>query len=261
MQSPYPPAEHITALAEHAAALAVAAEAAGLSAPVPACPGWCVEQLVRHTGYVHRWVAGVLRTGGDAPPAEDDADEVVAAAGPADPDDLPGWFRDGWTDLVALLRAIPDDHRAWYFLPAPTARGFWARRMANETAVHRADAEAAAGRRTSFAPAFASDGLDELIMSFGARSARRWHDSEAVVVTASATDTGDCWSVRSGPEGGSVSRGLAEQLGPARHADLRGPASELYLFLWNRGGRDGLAVGGDPSVLDWWAEHVRVRWS
>jgi uncharacterized protein (TIGR03083 family) len=38
---------------------------------------------------------------------------------------------------------------------------FWARRMAHETAVHRADAEIAVGRTPDLAPELAADAIDE----------------------------------------------------------------------------------------------------
>ena len=38
---------------------------------------------------------------------------------------------------------------------------FWGRRMAHETAVHRADAELATGREPAFAPDIAADAIDE----------------------------------------------------------------------------------------------------
>src|SRR5436305_1965730 len=39
---------------------------------------------------------------------------------------------------------------------------------------------------------------------------------------------------------------------------VRGPASDLLLFIWNRRGRDGLEVIGDDAMLDVWAEKIRI---
>jgi hypothetical protein len=44
---------HIDALDRDGALLADAAQAAGLRAGVPGCPGWQVRDLVRHQAYVH----------------------------------------------------------------------------------------------------------------------------------------------------------------------------------------------------------------
>ena len=43
------------------------------------------------------------------------------------------------------LRSAPADLDCFTFLPAESARHFWARRQAHETAIHRVDAENAAG--------------------------------------------------------------------------------------------------------------------
>ena len=50
-------AEHVNALRREGEWLADAAERAGLDATVPPCAPWQVKDLLRHTGYVHRWAA------------------------------------------------------------------------------------------------------------------------------------------------------------------------------------------------------------
>ena len=50
-------AEHIDALHREGDRLADAAERAGLDAAVPPCSPWLVKDLLRHTGYIHRWAA------------------------------------------------------------------------------------------------------------------------------------------------------------------------------------------------------------
>ena len=50
-------AEHIDAVRRQGESLADAAERAGLDASVPPCAPWLVMDLLRHTGYVHRWAA------------------------------------------------------------------------------------------------------------------------------------------------------------------------------------------------------------
>ena len=43
---------------------------------------------------------------------------------------------------------------------------------------------------------------------------------------------------------------------------MSGPASGLYLYLWNRAdaARAGVTVTGDPGLLSAWQSSVRVRW-
>ena len=38
---------------------------------------------------------------------------------------------------------------------------------------------------------------------------------------------------------------------------VRGPASDLELFLYNRRGSDGLEVFGDPAQMAAWSEAIR----
>ena len=56
-------AEHLDALRLQGALLADAADRAGLDAAVPPCPSWLVKDLLRHTGYVHRWAARHITEG------------------------------------------------------------------------------------------------------------------------------------------------------------------------------------------------------
>nr|MDQ2815617.1 hypothetical protein [Actinomycetota bacterium] len=44
---------------------------------------------------------------------------------------------------------------------------------------------------------------------------------------------------------------------------VRGPASAVYLFLWNRSGLApaDVTISGDQGLLTSWRSSVRVRWS
>jgi len=56
-----------------------------------------------------------------------------------------------------------DDDVASTFMRSDRTVGFWWRRMALETTVHRTDAELSVGQRTEVAPELALDGIDELL--------------------------------------------------------------------------------------------------
>jgi len=157
-------AEFIETLAREGALLADAAESAGLDAPVPTCPDWRVRDLVLHTGAVHRWAASYV--------AERRMDRGgFDTSGPQDAE-LVDWYRQTHLRLVGALTDAPADLACWYFLAAPSPLEFWARRQAHETTVHRADAEAALGPDPSpVDPAFAANGVDELLAGSAARSA------------------------------------------------------------------------------------------
>ena len=136
-------AEHIGALRRQGELLADAAERAGLDAAVPPCPPWQVKDLLRHTGYIHRWAAGHIteRPGQviDGPPEAE-----ILRGGAADPE-LLDWFRAGHAALAETLAAADPALECATFMAAPSALAFWARRQAHETAIHRADAESATG--------------------------------------------------------------------------------------------------------------------
>jgi uncharacterized protein (TIGR03083 family) len=237
-------------LAEDGPLLRAAAERAGLDAPVPGLR-WNVRELVTHTGGIHRWAADIVATSGHR--YDTDAGRAVGT-GPADAE-LLDWFAAGHTALVDTLRAASDDLDCTTFLPAPSPRVFWIRRQAHETAVHRADAEAAAGAVTVFAAGFAQDGIGELLQGFAARRANAI-DTPATVALVPSDDSAP-WRVRLGGE-----RIVAEPVAAApEDADLTvtGTASELYLWLWNRPS-SAATVTGDDRLAARWAEAVRVRW-
>jgi uncharacterized protein (TIGR03083 family) len=232
--------------------LAAAAASSGPAAAIPTCPGWSIRDLVLHTSGVHRWATAFV-AGGRTKPGDVDFE---ATMGPA-PDDigLVDWFREGHAALVGALRRAPDDLQCWTFLPAPSPRAFWTRRQAHETAIHRVDAESASGPFTAFAPEFALDGLDELLLRFATRPQARDVD-EPRTLRVHATDGDGDWHVTIAPDRIDV---VPEDR--AAECSVAGMASDLYTLLWNRRGPDGLDVEGDPSVLELWRESVRVRWS
>ena len=256
---------HIDALDRDGALLADAAQAVGLQAGVPGCPGWQVRDLVRHQAYVHHWAA--RHVAGRSPELIDDGltESDILARGPSDAG-LIAAYRDGHAALVAILRAADPDVDCATFMPAPSPLAFWARRQAHETAVHRYDAQSAApggppAPAAGFDPAFAADGVDELIMCFAARRRYRPRGRDGGggerSLTVRALDTDARWHVRFADGGTEVSRDDA-----AADCTLDGTAAGLHAFLWNRSdaAQAGLTITGRPEILDMWSTSVRVRW-
>lgn len=260
-------AEHIDALRRQGELLADAAERAGLDAAVPPCPPWLVRDLLRHTGYIHRWAARHIteRPGQvlDGPPEA----EILKGA-PAD-SELLAWFRAGHAALTETLATADPALECATFMAAPSALAFWARRQAHETAIHRADAESADGATPEYPAEFAADGIDELIMGFGRR--RKYQPAAGADgrrLHLVAADTGDAWSVHA-HEGrlqprrdtGHAGDDAADGAGGAE-CTVTGAASGVYLYLWNRlaAGRAGITVNGDAVLLASWQASVRVRW-
>ncbi len=94
-------AEHVNALRREGEWLADAAERAGLDAFVPPCAPWQVKDLLRHTGYVHRWAARHINECPDQ--IIDGPSEEEILSGGADDASLLAWFRDGHTALLQTL--------------------------------------------------------------------------------------------------------------------------------------------------------------
>jgi uncharacterized protein (TIGR03083 family) len=249
---------HIEALQVDGERLATAAASAGLDAKVPACPDWVVRDLLQHLSGVHRWAA-LNVTHGTAT-----SDQTAAAFDPPDDDELLAWFRAGHASLGRALSEADPAVEAFTFLPAPSPLAFWARRQAHETAIHRADAESAGGRISAFPVEFAVDGIDELLGGFMSRSGDRLPVESPVSLGVIADDAGRGWTMRINPGDASCSPGVAspDRAGDATvTATVRGSASDLYLFLWNRLDRDAISFDGDPAVLDLWRDNANIRWS
>ncbi|HEY0410568.1 MAG TPA: maleylpyruvate isomerase family mycothiol-dependent enzyme [Candidatus Dormibacteraeota bacterium] len=243
--------EHIAVLRREGALLAAAVAASGPDAPVPTCPDWRVRDLVRHVGGVHRWAAAHVAEGRARPIADLDA---VVAAWPGD-GDLLEWFCEGHARLAATLEEAPPDLDCWSFLPAPSPLAFWARRQAHETAIHRVDAESAAGMVTRFAPEVAADGIDELVMGFVSRPGGRLRSDPPRTLAILPTDVEAGWRVLIGPDGSCGHR----EPGDAG-CTVRGAASDLHLLLWNRRDTEGIEVLGDAELMERWRSSVQVRW-
>lgn len=230
------------------AALAAAARAAGWDAAVPGTE-WDVRGLVTHIGGIHRWAADIVATRSET---FETAAGGAVGSGPPDAE-LLDWFGEGHRALVDTLRAAPDDLECCTFLPAESPRHFWARRQAHETAIHRADAQAAAGEVEPFGARFADDGIAEMLEGF----ARRRSNSGAPAGTIGLDSVdGPSWLVEMGGER-VAARPDADVTGA--DATVRGSSSDLYLWLWNRPSK--AVVAGDETVAASWATTVRVRWS
>jgi uncharacterized protein (TIGR03083 family) len=242
--------EYIAHLEREGGLLAGAAAVAGEGTGVPACPGWEVGDLVRHTGTFHRWAARIVAEGLAGPVAEDPM--------PAEPtgEALVRWFLAGLGGLVGTLRGAGEGADCWAFLPAESPVAFWARRQAHETAVHRVDAESARGGGLSAVdPVFAADGIDELLRGFHGLPRSRVRAGRPCVLRVRAADTGDVWTVRLSAD--AAPRTVPYGDGPA-DCEMAGPAQDLYLVLWNRLPLDAVALTGDTALAALWRETSAV---
>ena len=237
------PADYLEHLRADGAALAEAARRS-LDAPVPSCPGWTVGRLVGHVGTVHQWVAETLRTRA----TERIGWETLPRA-PRGPEVL-GWYEAQRDRLVGVLEGVDPAEPVWNWSPGPQVAGFWHRRMAQETAVHRWDAEAATGAAAPVHSVLAADGIDEWLgvrLAAGVRQPEAPVDAVCGSLHLHCTDVPGEWLARLHGRELSVAREHAKG-----DVAARGPASDLLLVLWRRRPPSGVEVLGDASVLDAW---------
>ncbi len=234
----------LDALRREAADVAVAARI-DLNAAVPNCPGWTVAELVRHTGRAHRW--GLTNVRAASPDSQTKGDDIVF---PPDAE-LPTWIEAGAAELATTIAADPD-RPCWSFAPHQRTAAFWARRAAQETLVHRWDAEIAVGLVPGQLDGeTALDGIEEFFGVFIPLVMRR---SGKVVPEGTLhlhrTDGDGEWMLQQGSDGGlSVTREHGKG-----DAAVRASASDLLLLLWGRLEPDApaLQVFGDRSIVDAW---------
>jgi uncharacterized protein (TIGR03083 family) len=235
------------------AALAALVGGDDLTRPVPACPDWTLRQLATHVGRAHRWAAQIAGTrSAEMIPFR----EVPDGKFPGDPAEGAAWLRAGAVRVVEAVRQAGTD-QVWAFGQLRPA-SFWARRMAHETAVHRADAELATGREPEFAPDIAADGIDEwLAMLSGPVSAGQEALPGGAVLHVHATDEGlgeaGEWLVRHDGSGLVVDYGHGKG-----DVALRGPAARLLLLRLRRVPPDDpqVQVLGDAALLAGWLAHT-----
>jgi uncharacterized protein (TIGR03083 family) len=228
------------------ATLAGIAEDGDPAAQVPTCPDWTLRQLITHVGRAQRWAATMVTTQATEPLA---FREVPDGRLPDDPAERPGWLRRGASGLGEAVRGAGAG-QVWTHLGMGPA-SYWARRMAHETAVHRADGQLTVGTRPVIDPVVAADGIDEWLAIASADLAGPQALPAGKVMHLHVTDDGvnGEWLIRRGPDGISVQTGHGKG-----DAAARGPASELMLMLVRRLALDDTTVQiiGDRALVDGW---------
>lgn len=208
-----------------------------LDADVPPCPGWNVADVVRHTGAVYTHKVACMTLGRRPEQGE-------WSGGPAEGEDLLDWFRGGLKSVIDEARARGPEHPSYTWYAPNQTVGFWYRRMAQETAVHRVDAESAFGEMTPVDDELAVDGIDEVLTIF---SGARWTGAPPPALGGKSVvvRTGDhAWRMAFRADGVDVAAGL----GP-HDALVSGEPSELLLYLWGRRPLSAVLPEGDKAVL------------
>ena len=222
---------------------------ADLTRQVPTCPEWTLRQLATHVGRAQRWAAEIAGTRSEEfIPFRQVPDGRI----PDDPALHAPWLRAGAARVIEAVREAGSD-RVWAFDGLRPA-SFWARRMAHETAVHRADAQITVGREPEFEPDLAADAIDEwlgFMSGIGASDARvnALPDGAVLHVHVADEGSGGEWLVRR--EGNAVTVEPGHGKGDVA---VRGPAGRLLLVLLRRVPPDDpqVEVLGDAALLTSW---------
>jgi uncharacterized protein (TIGR03083 family) len=228
------PDVYLAAILRETDALIEAAEG-NLSARVPTAPDWTVADLAYHVGDVHwswrRLVEERRQTGHTG--------ELV----PRPPDEeLLTWLRSEAGLLVDTLSIDPATS-VWTWAPQKEV-AFVQRRMAQETIVHRADADAARGTIRPGDPALAADGIDEFLSWFLPGDPDELAEP-GESIHLHATDTGEEWLVIVRDAAVIVTREHAKA-----DAAARAPVSDLLFLLWRRVPATAVDVAGDRAALE-----------
>ncbi|GAB3547374.1 maleylpyruvate isomerase family mycothiol-dependent enzyme [Arthrobacter tumbae] len=210
---------------------------ADLTARVPACPDWDIEQLVRHTALVYLQKAETIRTG--TKPQGRWVPEEILQLGPVE------ILEACYERITAEFDAHNPSDPAESWVAEDQTVGFWIRRLAHETSIHRYDLEAALGDPQPIGTDLAIDGIDEVltVMFERGRSTQVADDAPAEVTGNLVLESGGgSWSVRLLPHDVEISSAA----GSSPDAIIEGEPNDVLLWLW---GREPLPMQVDSGGL------------
>jgi len=225
---------------------------------VPTCPEWTVNDLTWHVGmvYLHKTIA--MREGAEPVSWPPDYDDDASALELID---------DAYRQLVAEFAARDSAAASGTWYGPDQTVGFWIRRMAQETVIHRIDAELGTGEQVApVADDLAADGIDELLKVFVSYSVSNWarYFTEALgdspghtyLITADATVTSprSSWLVSTSPGQFTVAGGPGERLSGTVTPDvtISGAPTDMLRWAWNRespGEPGTVTIGGNAGAL------------
>lgn len=232
--------DHVGWTVRDALALAAAAEGR-LDVPVLGCPGWDVGDLVWHLREVHWFWTAIVEELLTEPPGR-----PLRPRRPADPQCLLSEFRAGIDHLERVFRSADPAAPCWTWSSQHDV-AFVIRHQAQEAAVHRWDAQQAAGAPEPIDPLLAADAVDEFLTFPYAP------DPEGGVrpvgpVRLEAGDVPAAWTVRRDEFGALRAVPEAGSAEPEPLATVRGTASDLLLALFRRLDARQLAVTGSADA-------------
>jgi uncharacterized protein (TIGR03083 family) len=234
--------------------IAEAATESGPDAPIPACEGWTMADLL---GHVAPFCSGWYSYNLTHEPGEGDIAAAMASA-PEMPGDHAGrvaYLREACAGFTALAGSVDLDAPVWAFWMTRPAR-FWLLRAATEVAVHAWDAQSAVGTPAPLEPHRAATSIDETLrgmwpglVELGRRGILLDQPPELPMepVGVAATDSGHSW-VMSHIDG-DIQVTEAVELPPTV---VSGRGHDLVLYQWGRPVDTPIQISGAGEVADAW---------
>jgi uncharacterized protein (TIGR03083 family) len=220
-------AELVPGIAFHSEVMAVDA-GRNLDAPVLACPGWTVRDLVEHIARVQWFWSEIVER------RVQDRSEMNDVAYPTNRGEPLDWFRAQSARLVAGLHTVADTDPLWsWWEPEQTAL-FAKRRQFNEVVVHGYDARQAVGDPRPIPADAGVVGLDEFVSIMS----KDLLDDQPIPPPINLRATDCDWT-------GTLFKGNDGQ-----PLELQGTASDLLLGLWGRSPIHDRAVRAALAVID-----------
>jgi uncharacterized protein (TIGR03083 family) len=218
--------------------------------PVPTCPGWSMNQLLKHVGRGHRWSAQIIAERRFGPL---DPREVRDGKPPEEPDAAIDWLNRGAQLVIDAVDHVRPETRVWTFT-GPRPAGWWIRRRVHEATVHRADAVLALGGDFQLPSELAADGVTEWIdLATLSADLHQPPLRRGLTLHLHATDdglgpTGE-WTITHDEDGLNWSHDHTKG-----EAAVRGSAIDLLLALTRRRSTAdaGIEVIGDAGIWDTW---------
>lgn len=220
--------------------LAASARGASPGLAVPNAPGMTIGGTVRHVGSVYRMVVAWVRAGGQAPtrwqraPDEDQSAE--------------DYLREGHRQVLAELSAHDPEQGCATWWPVHQDYGFWYRRLAHESTVHRIDVQQAAAGMVvgGIAEDIALDGVDEILSLWfthrlGVLGVSNEWQGQVGVITGRRR-----WIAAMTATGTSAWRAGEDELDDV-DATITSDPTGMYLWLWGRRPIPTATAEGDPA--------------
>ncbi len=226
----------------------------GVDVGIPCCDGWTVRTVVAHVGDIYAEKAALVDEGWT-----ERQDRRFGIPG----EPVTEWFDASAAHLLDVFSHHDPEETVWTWFEPDQTVGFWYRRLAHETLIHRIDVEQAHGIPSIIDESLAADGVDEVLAVY-ISGAPQWGSIALEDRSARLEVPGRSWWVRLGRfSGRSPATGNTYTDLPAlelvdgeasSHVEISGTAGDMDRWLWGRGSLDDLSVTGDRTI----AEAVRT---